>query len=141
MTDIDPTGRVRSATHAAFEEATAHGHDYVGTEHILLGLSRDPAVAATLQALGVSAADLRAGVERAVRPGHAKPAGELPYTSRSKRVFELALAEARQDGNAAMTPEYLLLGLLREDRCIACEILNQLGVTEEKVRSAGTAGG
>ena len=137
MTRDDPTGPVRRAMEEAHREAIGFGHDYVGTEHMLLGLMRDPSIAATLQGLGVSPEDVREAIERTVRRGTARPKGELPYTSRATKVIELALAEARQANVADVQPRHVLLGLLLEERGIACEVLNQLGVTAEKVRPSG----
>ena len=123
---------------AAHREAIGFGHDYVGTEHMLLGLVLDPTVEATLVGLGVSADDVRAQIERSVRRRPPRPAtGELPFTRRASNVIEFAMEEARRAHHPEVKPRHVLLALLREERGIACEVLNQLGVTEEQVRSRG----
>ncbi len=131
------TDRVRKVLAMAREEAIRLHHDYVGTEHILLGLIREGegVAAAVLTNLSVDLEQLQERIEDSVRPGKATIAlGELPYTSRAKKVLEFAMAEARELNHSYVGTEHLLLGLLREEKGIAAEVLNQLGVTLEEAR-------
>ena len=116
----------------AREEAIRLQHDYVGTEHILLGLIREGegVAAAVLQNLSVDLDQIHERVEESVRKGKATISlGELPYTSRAKKVLEFAMAEARDFNHSYVGTEHLLLGLLREEKGIAAQVLNSLGVT------------
>jgi ATP-dependent Clp protease ATP-binding subunit ClpC len=136
MTNFEFTEPVQAALQAAEEEAILLGHDYIGTEHILLGLDRDPSVRATLEKLGLTSERLRAALEWSVRRGKAaRPMGDLPFTSRAKKVLDFSALEA-QDSEGRIAPRHLLLALLREDKGIACEILTQLGVTAEQIASS-----
>ncbi|HEX7120466.1 MAG TPA: ATP-dependent Clp protease ATP-binding subunit [Longimicrobiales bacterium] len=131
------TDRVRKVLAMAREEAIRLQHDYVGTEHILLGLIREGegVAAAVLTNLSVDLEQVQQQVEESVRRGKATIAlGELPYTSRAKKVLEFAMAEARELNHSYVGTEHLLLGLLREEKGIAAEVLNQLGVTLEEAR-------
>lgn len=121
----------------AREEAIRLQHDCVGTEHILLGLIREGAgvAAVVLTNLSVDLDQVQEGIEESVRRGKATIAlGELPYTSRAKKVLEFAMAEARELNHSYVGTEHLLLGLLREEKGIAAEVLNRLGVTLKEVR-------
>ncbi len=132
------TDRVRKVLAMAREEAIRLQHDYVGTEHILLGLIREGegVAAAVLTNLSVDLDAVHEGVEDSVRKGKATIAlGELPYTSRAKKVLEYAMAEAREMNHSYVGTEHLLLGLLREEKGIAAQVLNSLGVTLEAARS------
>ncbi|MDQ3556004.1 MAG: ATP-dependent Clp protease ATP-binding subunit [Gemmatimonadota bacterium] len=131
------TDRVRKVLAMAREEAIRLQHDYVGTEHILLGLIREGegVAAAVLTNLAVDLEQVQERVEESVRRGKATIAlGELPYTSRAKKVLEFAMAEARELNHSYVGTEHLLLGLLREEKGIAAEVLAQLGVTLEDAR-------
>src|SRR5690554_398492 len=131
------TDRVRKVLAMAREEAIRLQHDYVGTEHILLGLIREGegVAAAVLTNLSVDLEQIQQQVEESVRRGKATIAlGELPYTSRAKKVLEFAMAEARELNHSYVGTEHLLLGLLREEKGIAAEVLNQLGVTLDEAR-------
>jgi ATP-dependent Clp protease ATP-binding subunit ClpC len=131
------TDRVRKVLAMAREEAIRLQHDYVGTEHILLGLIREGegVAAAVLTNLSVDVEQIQERIEESVRRGKATIAlGELPYTSRAKKVLEFAMAEARELNHSYVGTEHLLLGLLREEKGIAAEVLNQLGVTLEEAR-------
>jgi ATP-dependent Clp protease ATP-binding subunit ClpA len=133
------TQRVRKVLAMSREEAQQLGHEYVGTEHILLGLVReDEATASTiLQDLGVSRDNVRSLLLTVVVRGrgqHTFP--DLPYTSRAKKVLELAMAEARQIRHSYVGTEHLLLGLLAESKGIAAQVLMDLGCTLEKAREA-----
>jgi DNA-binding transcriptional regulator YhcF (GntR family) len=131
---------VRRAMAAAVDEAHRLQHDYVGTEHILLGLllDRESAAAAVLQVLGVTREQLRGSLEGAVRRGTSLATGELPYTSRSRNVMAHAIAEAGDE--ARVGTEHLLVGLLREENGIAAHVLTRHGAGLTDVRAA-IAGG
>ena len=132
------TDRVRKVLAMAREEAIRLQHDYVGTEHILLGLIREGegVAAAVLTNLNVDLEQIHERVEESVRKGKATIAlGELPYTSRAKKVLEFAMAEARDFNHSYVGTEHLLLGLLREEKGIAAQVLNSLGVTLEEARA------
>lgn len=131
------TGGVRKALGMAREEAIRLQHDYVGTEHLLLGLihERKSVAAAVLTNLSVDLEQVQERVVESVRCGQAIIAlGELPYTSRAKKVLELTMTEARHFGHDYVGTEHLLLGLLREEQGIAAEVLGQLGVLLEDAR-------
>jgi ATP-dependent Clp protease ATP-binding subunit ClpC len=131
------TDRVRKVLAMAREEAIRLQHDYVGTEHILLGLIREGegVAAAVLTNLSVDLDQIHESVEASVRKGKATIAlGELPYTSRAKKVLEFAMAEARDFNHSYVGTEHLLLGLLREEKGIAAQVLNSLGVTLDEAR-------
>jgi ATP-dependent Clp protease ATP-binding subunit ClpC len=132
------TDRVRKVLAMARDEAIRLQHDYVGTEHILLGLIREGegVAAAVLTNLNVDLDQVHERVEESVRKGKATIAlGELPYTSRAKKVLEFAMAEARELNHSYVGTEHLLLGLLREEKGIAAQVLNSLGVTLEEARA------
>ena len=131
------TDRVRKVLAMAREEAIRLQHDYVGTEHLLLGLIREGegVAAAVLTNLNVDLEQIHERVEESVRKGKATIAlGELPYTSRAKKVLEFAMAEARDFNHSYVGTEHLLLGLLREEKGIAAQVLNSLGVTLDEAR-------
>ena len=132
------TDRVRKVLAMARDEAIRLQHDYVGTEHVLLGLIRErEGVAATvLMNLGADLSQVHQRVEEAVRKGKATIAlGELPYTSRAKKVLEFALAEARELNHSYVGTEHLLLGLLREEKGIAAQVLNSMNVRLDRARA------
>jgi hypothetical protein len=134
---IDFSDRVRTVLKMAREEAVRLDHDYVGTEHILLGLIREGngVGAAILSELNVELDELQAGVEKELRPGKSTHAlGEFPYTSRAKKVLEFAMAEARELSHDSVQTDHLLLGLLREERGIAAVVLKSFGMTLERTR-------
>jgi ATP-dependent Clp protease ATP-binding subunit ClpC len=128
------TDRSRSALQVAGDEAAALHHDYVGPEHILLAMLRDHDSAAVelLTSLGCDLDAIRATVIATVKPGSgAAPAGALrPYTSRVKKVLELTMIAARDDGTTDVGTQHLLLGLLREEKSIAAQVLISASVTE-----------
>ncbi|HUG41058.1 MAG TPA: ATP-dependent Clp protease ATP-binding subunit [Longimicrobiales bacterium] len=131
------TDRVRKVLAMAREEAIRLQHDYVGTEHILLGLIREGegVAAAVLMNLNVDLEQIHERIEESVKKGKATIAlGELPYTSRAKKVLEYAMAEARELNHSYVGTEHLLLGLLREEKGIAAQVLNSLGLTLEDAR-------
>ncbi|GMR13067.1 MAG: ATP-dependent protease ATP-binding subunit ClpC [Gemmatimonadota bacterium] len=132
------TDRVRKVLAMAREEAIRLQHDYVGTEHILLGLIREGegVAAAVLTNLSIDLDQVHEQVEESVKKGKATIAlGELPYTSRAKKVLEFAMAEARELNHSYVGTEHLLLGLLREEKGIAAQVLNTLGIGLEDARA------
>ncbi len=132
------TDRVRKVLAMAREEAIRLQHDYVGTEHILLGLIREGegVAAAVLTNLSIDLDQIHEQVEESVKKGKATIAlGELPYTSRAKKVLEFAMAEARELNHSYVGTEHLLLGLLREEKGIAAQVLNTLGIGLEEARA------
>jgi ATP-dependent Clp protease ATP-binding subunit ClpC len=133
------TERVRKVLAMAREEAARLHHDYVGTEHVLLGLVREGegVAAQVLQNLNVELDDLRQKVEEMVEKGkNAQTTGpDLPYSSRAKKVLELAMAEARHLNHQYVGTEHLLLGLIREKRGVAAEVMSSVGVTIETARA------
>ncbi|HAT38272.1 MAG TPA: NDP-hexose 4-ketoreductase [Gemmatimonadetes bacterium] len=132
------TDRVRKVLAMAREEAIRLQHDYVGTEHLLLGLIREGegVAAVVLQNLNVDLEQISERVEESVREGKATIAlGELPYTSRAKKVLEFAMTEARDFSHSYVGTEHLLLGLLREEKGIAAQVLNSLGAMLDEARA------
>jgi len=131
------TERARKVILLSKEEAKRFNHDYIGTEHILLGLIREGegVAAAVLQNLGLSLENIRQEVEKSIQPGPPTlVSGDIPFTPRAKKVIELALEEARNLNHNYIGTEHLLLGLLREDEGVAAQILKNLGLDLEKLR-------
>src|SRR6187551_1131733 len=139
MNGYNFTERVRKVLAMAREEAARLHHEYVGTEHILLGLIREgEGVAATvLQNLSVELDEIQQKIEETVKKGKAAQATgpDLPYTSRAKKVLELAMSEARELSHSYVGTEHLLLGLLREEKGIAAQVLTDAGVNLEAARA------
>ena len=139
MNGYNFTERVRKVLAMAREEAARLHHEYVGTEHILLGLIREGegVAAAVLQNLNVDLDDVTQKIEETVKKGKAAQATgpDLPYTSRAKKVLELAMAEARDLSHSYVGTEHLLLGLLREEKGIAAQVLTDAGVNLEAARA------
>ncbi|NCW45378.1 MAG: ATP-dependent Clp protease ATP-binding subunit, partial [Gemmatimonadaceae bacterium] len=139
MNGYNFTERVRKVLAMAREEAARLHHEYVGTEHILLGLIREGegVAAAVLQNLNVDLDDVTLKIEDTVKKGKAAQATgpDLPYTSRAKKVLELAMAEARDLNHSYVGTEHLLLGLLREEKGIAAQVLTDAGVNLEAARA------
>jgi len=132
------TDRVRKVLAMAREEAIRLQHDYVGTEHILLGLIREGegVAAAVLSNLAADLDELGRLIEENVRRGKsASTIGELPYTSRAKKVLEYAMAEARELNHSYVGTEHLLLGLLREEKGLAAKVLGELGIGLDEARA------
>jgi ATP-dependent Clp protease ATP-binding subunit ClpC len=123
----------------AREEAQRLHHEYVGTEHILLGLIREGegVAAAVLQNLNVDLDEVQQKIEETVKKGKAVQATgpDLPYTSRAKKVLELAMSEARELNHSYVGTEHLLLGLLREEKGIAAQVLTEAGVNLDAART------
>ena len=130
------TERARKVLTLAQEEATRFNHNYIGTEHLLLGLVREgEGVAAKVLAnLGVELDRVRGAVEFIIGRGDRMIVGEIGLTPRAKKVIELAVDEARRLGHHYIGTEHLLLGLVREGEGIAAGVLESLGVNLEKVR-------
>jgi len=132
------TERARKVIILAKEEAKRFNHDYIGTEHILLGLIREgEGVAATvLEKMGVSLENIRLEVEKLVQPGPATQIiGDLPFTPRAKKALELAAEEARSLGHNYIGTEHLLLGLIREEEGVASQVLLNLNLDLSTVRN------
>ena len=139
MNGYNFTDRVRKVLQMAREEAARLHHEYVGTEHILLGLIREGegVAAAVLTNLNVDLEEIQQKIEETVKKGKAAaaPGPDLPYTSRAKKVLELAMTEARELNHSYVGTEHLLLGLLREEKGIAAQVLADAGVTLEQSRA------
>jgi ATP-dependent Clp protease ATP-binding subunit ClpC len=120
----------------AQEEARMLNHNYIGTEHILLGLIHEgEGVAAKgLEALGISLEGVRAQVEEIIGQGQQAPSGHIPFTPRAKKVLELSLREALQLGHNYIGTEHILLGLIREGEGVAAQVLVKLGADLNRVR-------
>ena len=132
------TDGVRRVLQAAREEANRLHHPYVGTEHQLLGVLRvdDEVTSKVLTNLHLDAGDLRDRLTARLKPGPASAVGDdLPYTSRAKKVLELAMTEARELRHSYVGTEHLLLGLLRESKGIAAEVLVAAGAQLAAVRA------
>jgi len=131
------TERARKVLTLSQEEAQRFNHNYIGTEHILLGLIRegDGVAAKVLIGLGLELDRIRQAVESSMGRGERTVSGEVGLTPRAKRVIELAVDEARRLHHNYIGTEHLLLGLLREGEGIAASALEGLGVTLEKVRA------
>ena len=139
MNGYNFTERVRKVLAMAREEAARLHHEYVGTEHILLGLIREGegVAAAVLQNLSVDLDEIQQKIEDTVKKGKAAQATgpDLPYTSRAKKVLELAMGEARELNHSYVGTEHLLLGLLREEKGIAAQVLTDAGVNLDAARA------
>jgi len=139
MNGYNFTERVRKVLAMAREEAERLRHEYVGTEHILLGLIREGegVAAAVLQNLSVDLDEIQQKIEDTVKKGKAAAATgpDLPYTSRAKKVLELAMAEARDLTHNYVGTEHLLLGLLREEKGIAAQVLTDAGINLDAARA------
>jgi ATP-dependent Clp protease ATP-binding subunit ClpC len=132
------TERARKVIILAKEEAKRFNHDYIGTEHILLGLIREGegVASAVLQNMGLGLDKIRVEIEKMVQPGPATViSGDIPFTPRAKRVVELSMEEARQLGHNYIGTEHLLLGLLSEGEGVAAQVLMNLGLDLTKVRN------
>ncbi len=131
------TERARKVILLAKQEAKRFNHDYIGTEHILLGLLREGegVAAAVLQSLGMNLNNIRLEVEKLVQVGPTTVvSGDLPFTPKAKKVMELAMEEARTLGHNYIGTEHLLLGLIREGEGVASQVFMNMGLDLEKVR-------
>jgi ATP-dependent Clp protease ATP-binding subunit ClpC len=121
----------------AQEEARMLNHNYIGTEHILLGLIHEGegVAAKALEALGISLEAVRSQVEEIIGQGQQAPSGHIPFTPRAKKVLELSLREALQLGHNYIGTEHILLGLIREGEGVAAQVLVKLGADLNRVRT------
>src|SRR5674476_266924 len=132
------TDQARRVVVLAQEEARMLNHNYIGTEHILLGLIHEGegVAAKALESLGISLDAVREQVQEIIGQGQQAPSGHIPFTPRAKKVLELSLREALQLGHNYIGTEHILLGLIREGEGVAAQVLLNLGADLEKVRSA-----
>jgi len=130
------TDRARRVVVLAQEEARNLNHDWIGTEHILLGLIREGegVAAKTLESLEIGLDAVRQQVEQMIGQGQQAPPGHIPFTPRAKKVLELSLREAQQLGHNYIGTEHLLLGLIREGDGVAARVLVMLGADLDRVR-------
>jgi ATP-dependent Clp protease ATP-binding subunit ClpC len=130
------TDRARRVVVLAQEEARMLNHNYIGTEHILLGLIHEGegVAAKALESLGISLEAVRQQVEEIIGQGQAAPTGHIPFTPRAKKVLELSLREALQLGHNYIGTEHILLGLIREGEGVAAQVLQKLGADLNRVR-------
>jgi ATP-dependent Clp protease ATP-binding subunit ClpA len=130
------TDRARRVMVLAQEEARMLNHDYIGTEHILLGLIHEGegVAAKVLESLGISLDVVRQQVEEIIGPGQQAPGGHIPFTPRAKKVLELTQREASAFGHDYIGTEHILLGLIREGRGVAAQVLVKLGADLNRVR-------
>ncbi|GIJ62579.1 ATP-dependent Clp protease ATP-binding subunit [Virgisporangium aurantiacum] len=134
------TDRARRVVVLAQEEARLLNHNYIGTEHILLGLVHEGegVAAKALESIGVSLDGVRRQVEEIIGHGQQDPGGHIPFTPRAKRVLELSLREALQLGHNYIGTEHILLGLIREGEGVAAQVLVKLGADLRRVREKVT---
>jgi ATP-dependent Clp protease ATP-binding subunit ClpA len=145
------TDRARRVVVLAQQEARLLNHDYIGTEHLLLGLAHEGqgVAAGALESLGIRLEALRAQVEEIIGRGESEAAssGHIPFTPRAKTVLELSLRESQQLGHNYIGTEHILLGLIREGQGVAARVLVKLGADLPRVRQqviqllSGSAGG
>ncbi|MFN2505744.1 MAG: ATP-dependent Clp protease ATP-binding subunit [Acidimicrobiales bacterium] len=130
------TDRARRVVVLAQEEARLLNHNYIGTEHILLGLIHEGegVAAKALEQLGISLEAVRTQVEEIIGQGGSSPSGHIPFTPRAKKVLELSLREALQLGHNYIGTEHILLGLIREGEGVAAQVLVKLGADLSRVR-------
>jgi len=130
------TDRARRVVVLAQEEARLLNHNYIGTEHILLGLIHEGegVAAKALESLGISLEAVRQQVEEIIGQGGSSPSGHIPFTPRAKKVLELSLREALQLGHNYIGTEHILLGLIREGEGVAAQVLVKLGADLSRVR-------
>ena len=134
------TDRARRVVVLAQDEARMLNHDYIGTEHLLLGLigEGEGVAARALESLGISLDALRQQVEQVIGRGQQAPSGHIPFTPRAKKVMELALREANDLGHSYIGTEHILLGLIREGDGVAAGVLTGLGADRPRVRQQVT---
>lgn len=132
------TDRARRVLCLAQEESRILKHNYIGTEHILLGLIHEGegVAAKALDSLGISLGGVRSQVEDIIGQGQQAPSGHIPFTPRAKKVLELSLREALQLGHNYIGTEHILLGLIREGEGVASQVLVKLGAELDRVRRA-----
>ena len=134
------TDRARRVVVLAQDEARMLNHDYIGTEHLLLGLigEGEGVAARALESLGISLDAVRQQVEQVIGRGQQAPSGHIPFTPRAKKVMELALREANDLGHSYIGTEHILLGLIREGDGVAAGVLTGLGADRPQVRQQVT---
>src|SRR5665647_570679 len=130
------TDRARRVVVLAQEEARMLNHNYIGTEHILLGLIHEGegVAAKALEAMDISLNGVREQVQEIIGEGSHAPSGHIPFTPRAKKVLELSLREALQLGHNYIGTEHILLGLIREGEGVAAQVLGKLGADLGGVR-------
>jgi ATP-dependent Clp protease ATP-binding subunit ClpC len=130
------TDKARRVVVLAQEEAKLLNHNYIGTEHILLGLIHEGegVAAKALESLGINLDSVRDQVQEIIGQGQQAPSGHIPFTPRAKKVLELSLREALQLGHSYIGTEHLLLGLIREGEGVAAQVLTRLGADTNRVR-------
>jgi ATP-dependent Clp protease ATP-binding subunit ClpA len=130
------TDRARRVVVLAQEEARMLDHAYIGTEHLLLGLSHEGegVAAKALESMGISLEAVRQQVETIIGRGKEQPSGHIPFTPRAKKVLELSLKESSQLGHTYIGTEHILLGLIREGHGVAAQVLVKLGADLNRVR-------
>ena len=131
------TDRARRVIVLAQDEAKMLNHNYIGTEHILLGLIHEGegVAAKALEQMGISLEAVREQVEEIIGHGQNPPTGHIPFTPRAKKVLELSLREALQMNHSYIGTEHILLGLIREGEGIAAQVLIKLGADLNRVRT------
>ena len=132
------TDGVRAALARTRDEAAQMNYEYIGTEHILLGLISDPTslAVAMLDSQAITPDEVRAAVHEQAKPGRTQPTGpDLPYSARAKRVLEEAMGEARNLGDEHVHTGHLLLGLVRDKRDLGASVLNSLGFSRDAARN------
>ncbi|HYW31377.1 MAG TPA: Clp protease N-terminal domain-containing protein, partial [Gemmatimonas sp.] len=131
--------RVRKTLAMSRENAYRLGHEYVGTEHLLLGIIAEGGgvASAVLQNLSIDTGELKQRIEAAITTSanSGSSRGDLPYTSRAKKVLEIAMAESQELKHSYIGTEHLLLGLIREERGVAAQMLVREGATLDVVRA------
>jgi ATP-dependent Clp protease ATP-binding subunit ClpC len=132
------TDRARRVVVLAQEESQRLSHNYIGSEHLLLGLlaEREGVAARALQSLNVTLTAAREQVEEIIGPGQQTPHGHIPFTPRAKKILELSLREALTMSSQVINTEHLLLGLIDEGDGVGAQILQRLGATAQAVREA-----
>jgi ATP-dependent Clp protease ATP-binding subunit ClpA len=132
------TDRARRVVVLAQEEARLLNHNYIGTEHILLGLVHEGqgVAAKAVESLGISLGAIRRQVEEIIGQGQSPPTGHIPFTPRAKKVLELSLREALQLGHNYIGTEHILLGLIREGDGVGAQVLEKLGADLDRAREA-----
>src|SRR6266700_224587 len=130
------TDRARRVVVLAQEEARLLNHNYIGTEHLLLGLIHEGegVAAKALESMNISLEAVRSQVEEIIGQGGSSPSGHIPFTPRAKKVLELSLREALQLGHNYIGTEHILLGLIREGEGVAAQVLQKLGADLNRVR-------
>ena len=132
------TDRARRVVVLAQEESQRLSHNYIGSEHLLLGLlaEREGVAARALESLNVTLTAAREQVEEIIGPGQQTPRGHIPFTPRAKKILELSLREALTMGSEVIDTEHLLLGLIDEGDGVGAQILQRRGATAQAVREA-----